>query len=69
LTASGIFWKEDEVRRRKEERVEVVQRIPLHTIQIPHHHLIYIGIQEGERRVESKLSKVKCEREAGCLHL
>jgi hypothetical protein len=46
LTASGIFWKEDEVRRR-ERGVGVVQRIPFHTTQTPHHHFIYMGIQGG----------------------
>jgi hypothetical protein len=52
LTASGIFWEEDEVRRRKGE-IGVIQRIPPHTTQIPHHHLIYMGIQGG-REVERR---------------
>jgi hypothetical protein len=60
LTASGIFWKEDEVRR-KEREIGVVQRISLHTTQTSHHHLIYIGIQGegGEMRRRKQVEEVK----------
>jgi hypothetical protein len=59
LTASGIFWKEDEVRKRG--GVGVVQRISLHTIQTPHHHLIYMGIQGEEGGIGRRRQVEKVE--------
>jgi hypothetical protein len=40
LTASGIFWEEDEVRRR-EGGVGVVQRIPFHNTDTSSSSYIY----------------------------